>query len=211
VIGHPPAPWRLMGPAAIVPALVPLAKARAHVPDDLQIVRVLPGHTLGGFVAVTYEHGSTLMYNEIVVCGALVRTARGRVGLWVSGLWVDSESSVSGGRQIWKLPKDLGSFEVDRTRGRQRFEASVDGRTIVRIRASKPPLRLPQPGILPMVSGTVGSHWFTVGRGVMKAGVARVRVEVPPDSPIASLGLKPLPLAIAGRSRLVMDAPSPAS
>jgi acetoacetate decarboxylase len=211
VNGHPPAPWRLAGPAAIVPALVPLERARSHVPSDMHVIRVLPGHTLGGFVAVTYEHGSTLMYNEIVVCGALVRTTRGPAGLWVSALWVDSEASVSGGRQIWKLPKDLGSFDVARDGRGQRFAASVDGRTIARIQATRLTPALPQPGFLPMVSGSSGSHWFTVGRGLMRAGVARARVEIPGDSPIASLGLKPLPFAVAGRSRLVMDAPVPAS
>jgi hypothetical protein len=211
VIGHPPAPWRLTGPAAIVPALVPLARARAAVPPDLKVVRVLPGHTLGGFVAVTYERGSTLMYNEIVVCGALVRTARGPAGLWVSGLWVDSESSVSGGRSIWKLPKDLGRFDVSRAGRTQRFEASVGGRTIARIDATRLLPKLPQPGVLPMVSGTAGSHWFTIGRGVMRAGLARVTVDIPAESPIASLGLKPLPIAVAGRSALVMDRPVPAS
>jgi hypothetical protein len=200
-----------MGPAAIVPALVPLAKARAHVPSDLRVVRVLPGYTLGGFVAVTYERGSTLTYNEIVVCGAFVRTARGPAGLWVSGLWVDSAESVSGGRQIWKLPKDLGSFDVERSGRKQRFTASVDGRTIASSEATRATPALPQPGFLPMVSGSVGSHWFTIGRGVMRAGLARARVEIPADSPIAALGLKPLPLAVAGRSRLVMDAPVPAS
>jgi acetoacetate decarboxylase len=212
VSGHPPAPWRLTGPAAIVPALVPLARARAHVPADLTVICVAPGHTLGGFVAVTYEQGSTLMYDELVVCGALVRTARGPVGLWVSALWVDSPASVSGGRSIWKLPKDLADFTLDRRGdGTQRFAARADGATLVRLAAAAPRFRasLPAAAPVPMISGAQRARFFTLGRSGLSAGPARVRVDVPPDSPLAELGFTAAPVAVSGRAQLVMDAPRP--
>lgn len=211
-VGHPPAPWRLGGPAVVVPALVPVALARAFVPSGVAIVPVAPGLTVGGLIAVTYEHGSTLEYSELAVAAALVRSGR-RVGGWISHIWVDSESSVSGGRSIWKLPKQLASFTLDRRGdGTQRFAAAAGGTTLLRIAAGAPRAmpRATLPAVVPMLSGSEGSHWFTPGRSGLHAGVARVHVEIPPESPLAALDLRPGPVGVAGRATLVMDAPRPA-
>lgn len=207
-VGHPPPPWRLGGPAIVVPVLVPLARARAFVPRDVRVVPVAPGYTAGGLIAVTYERGSTLEYSELVVAAALVRAGR-RWGGWISHIWVDSESSVNGGRSIWRLPKDLATFGHDPAR---RFEAVAGGTTLVRIAAAEPCLLAPAPlpSVVPMVSGSEGSRWFTLGRSVLRAGPARVRVEVPPASPLAELAMRPAPVGLAGRATLVMDAPCPA-
>jgi hypothetical protein len=207
-VSHPPAPWRLAGPAVVVPALVPLERAREVVPRDAQVVPVAPGRTLGGLIAVTYEQGSTLTYSELVASAALVRAGR-RIGGWISHIWVDSEASVSGGRSIWKLPKELAEFALDRPGdGVQRFTARAEGATLVRIAAAPPRLRAPLGGLVPMISASDGGarHWFTLGRSGLRSGPARVKVEIPADSPFAELGLRPLPVAIAGRAKLVMDA-----
>jgi acetoacetate decarboxylase len=205
---HPPAPWRLGGPSLVVPALVPMKNARRAIPDSLSILPVAPGYTLGGLVAVTYEPGSTLSYSELIACAGMVRSGR-HVGGWISHIWVDDQQSVNGGRGIWKLPKDLADFHTDRrSDGSQRFSATADGATLVRLAAAPPLFTAPQPALVPMISASdAGSQpWFTLGRSSMKAGPARVKVEIPPESPFAGLGLKLLPAAMSGRSRLVMDA-----
>ena len=207
-VGHPPAPWRLAGPSIVVPALVPLHAARRLVPPDAAVVPVAPGLTAGGLIAVTYEEGSTLTYSELVVAAGLVRTGRA-VGGWISHIWVDSEASVNGGRSIWKLPKELASFRHEEPS--RRFEASSDGVTLVRIAAAParatPPVRLP--AAVPMVSGTEGSHWFTLGRSTLSSGLARVRVDIPPGSPLTALGMRPSPVGLAGHAMLLMDAARP--
>jgi hypothetical protein len=203
---HPPAPWRLGGPAVVVPALVPLVRAREVIPDDLQVVPVAPGRTLGGLIAVTYEPGSTLAYSELVVIAGLVRSGR-RVGGWISHIWVDSQESVNGGRSIWKLPKELADFELDRPAdGTQRFTARANGVTLVRIAAASPRAEAPLGSLVPAISAGEGAHWFTLGRSGMRAGPARVRVEMPSDSPFASLALRPSGIGIAGAAKLIMDA-----
>ena len=205
---HPPAPWRLGGPAVVVPALVPIEQARRVVPSSLAVVPVAPGHTLGGLIAVTYEPGSTLTYSELVVHAGLVRSGS-RVGGWISHIWVDSQESVNGGRSIWKLPKEMASFELDRRPdGSQRFAARAEGATLVRIAAAAPRVRVPLASLVPMVSASDGGakHWFTLGRSALRAGPARVNVEIPAESPLAGLGLKPAPVATAGRAKLVMGA-----
>jgi hypothetical protein len=188
--GHPPAPWRLRGPAVIVPALVPMERAREHVPERAAVIPVVPGGTLGGLVSVTYEHGSTLSYNELVVICGLARVGA-RVGFWVSHIWVDDERSVSGGREIWKLPKELATFD------------STAAHPAVRIAATAPRFKLRQPGLVPMLS----AGGLTLGRGTMRGGPARVRVEIPPGSEFADLGMRPLSLGLAGYADLTMPAP----
>jgi acetoacetate decarboxylase len=208
---HPPAPWRLGGPSLVVPALVPLDRARQAIPDSLAIVPLAPGYTLGGLIAVTYEPGSTLSYSELIACAGMVRSGR-HVGGWISHIWVDDQQSVNGGRGIWKLPKDPAAFEVDRdAEGRQRFGARASGATLVRIAAAPPRFLAPSAGLVPMISASDGGSqaWFTLGRSSMTAGPARVKVEIPPESPFAALGLKVAPVGMAGRARLVMDAARP--
>lgn len=206
---HPPAPWRLGGPAIVVPLLVPVERARAFVPDDVPIVPAAPGRTVGALIAVTYEQGSTLTYSELIAAPATVRGGA-RVGGWISHIWVDDEQSVSGGRSIWKLPKDLASFALDRRPdGTQRFSARASGAELVRVTAARPRFTasLPAPAPVPMISGGEGSHFFTLGRSCLSGGPARVRVEVPTGSPLEALAFRPAPVGLAGRARLVMDAP----
>ena len=176
---------------------------------DAQVVPVAPGLTAGGLIAVTYEQGSTLTYSELVVSTALVRAGRS-VGGWISHIWVDSEQSVNGGRSIWKLPKELASFRHDPPA--RRFEASADGVTLLRVAAAAPRFRSPValPAVVPVVSGTAGSHWFTFGRSGLRAGAARVRVEIPPESPLAALGMRPAALGVSGHATLTMGAARPA-
>jgi acetoacetate decarboxylase len=205
---HPPAPWRLGGPSLVVPALVPIDNARRVIPDALSILPATPGHTLGGLIAVTYEPGSTLSYSELIACAGMVRSGR-HVGGWISHIWVDDQESVNGGRGIWKLPKDLAEFHTDRRPdGSQRFSATANGATLVRLAAGPPRAIVPTAALVPMISASDGGtqRWFTLGRSSMKAGPARVKVEIPPESPFAGLGMKPAPVAVAGRAKLVMDA-----
>jgi hypothetical protein len=210
--GHPPAPWRLHGRAIVVPALVPVERARIEVPAGVEIVPVAPGLTAGGLIAVTYEEGSTLTYSELIASPALVRSGR-HVGGWISHIWVDSEHSVSGGRSIWKLPKELASFSHDRRDdGTQRFEATdANGVPLVRLAAGAPRLTAPAalPAAVPMISVEAGAHFFTLGRSSMRTGLARVRVEITADSPFASAGLRPSPVAVVGYASLVMPAARP--
>lgn len=208
---HPPPPWRLGGPAVVVPLLVPVTRARAYVPADVAIVPAMPGLTLGCLVAVTYEPGSTLSYSELLVAAATVRSGT-RVGGWISHIWVDDEQSVSGGRSIWKLPKHLAEFTLDRRADvTQRLAARAEGTELIRIAAARPRLTTPRPigAPVPMISAEAGSHFFTLGRAaLLSGGPARVHTAIPAESPLTALEMKPLAVGVAGQFRLYMDAPS---
>jgi acetoacetate decarboxylase len=106
---HPPAPWQLHGYAVQTLSLVDIDRARRFVPANLEIVSILPGKTLGSVYISEYQAGSTLVYNELIVAPALVKN-RGKVGGWISHIYVDNVDSVAGGREIWGLPKEMAEF-----------------------------------------------------------------------------------------------------
>jgi len=105
----PPAPWRLRGHGLVALRLVPSGIARAQVPPDVRLVPVLPNRSLALVLCARYGEGSTLRYSELIVAPGLVR-ARGRLGWWISHLWVDDLTALAGGRTIWGLPKQVARF-----------------------------------------------------------------------------------------------------
>jgi hypothetical protein len=164
-MAHPPPPWHLFGELIIVPALV---RPRA----------------LGGVMLANYTSG-TLVYRELIVFSHA--TARGMV---VSHIYVDDEQSLSGGHEIWGLPKELAEFEYTPTR----FSARQGGRTLLEASIRRKPGKLPMLIPAPIVS-PAGA---TFGRARIKAAPALVTLRVPDDSPFASLGLSGTRPALAG-------------
>lgn len=111
-ISYPPAPWHLNGTALASFQAIDLAIARQFVPIDFDLVTVLPGKTLGCLYLSAYEQSSTLQYHELIVAPALVRY-QGKIGAWISHIYVDNPHSVEGGRNIWGLPKQMADFTWD--------------------------------------------------------------------------------------------------
>lgn len=109
---HPPAPWRTHGRALFQPFLV-----RA---DTLRLPagfapRTVAGRAVGVLGLVEYVAPSPLCYRELVwmPCFVSAPTDAGRraSGYWVEKMYVDSEASLRGGREIWALPKQLARFD----------------------------------------------------------------------------------------------------
>lgn len=187
---YPPAPWRLRGVAGIVPVPIRADRARAFLPDDVELVSA-GGWTVGGVLLAHYDETATLSYRELIVFAGMAR-AGARVGMWVSHIVVDLETSVAGGRGIWGLPKH--------------FERNAAH--LVRASYRPPRLRLPLP-LTPAIfgRGPDGELLRTATRGTMRGGLGVVRLDVPPDSPLAPLGLSGTWPAIAGEE---LDLPFPA-
>jgi len=190
--------------------LVPVAVARALAPPAVTVLPVRPGRTLGGVLVAEYGEGSTLRYSELIVFSGLA-WHRGRVGLCVSHIVVDDSTSLTGGRELWGLPKELAEF-----RWRDGHRAvEVHGRegSLLRMRAEPAAggaaargltLRTPAPffGV-----GPVGTTRWTPGHGVLGVVLAIVRLDLPPGSPLAALGLVPFRRGLWGRADLTVPAP----
>jgi acetoacetate decarboxylase len=200
---YPPMPWRLVTRGVTLCTLhpVPVERARERVPAGLRLVTVWPGYTLGGLFLAEYGPGSDLEYNELIVAGAMVWHG-GWPCPWITHIYVDSEASVRGGRELMGVPKLHAPF----TR-----QAGGAGRVVVgdpadpvcameagpRVWLWRQALRLTalhadvrDPG-----GAVVSSRNRVEGRG----GITRVGVAIPRGSPLHPLGLgRPL-LALCAR------------
>ncbi|MDA0184432.1 acetoacetate decarboxylase family protein [Solirubrobacter phytolaccae] len=173
---HPPAPWHLNGELVVVPART-------------------PGRQLGGVMLANYTSG-TLVYRELIVFSHA--TTKGMV---VSHIYVDDEQSMSGGREIWGLPKELATFTYER----DSFTARQGDVTLLHARLRR------RPGFLPLVIPTpiTSDAGVTIGSAKIKAAPALVELQVPHNSPFAYLGLAGRHVALAGDDlRLHMPPPS---
>ena len=117
---YPTAPWNLKGYAILTLQLVDIEQASKFIPSELEIIPLLPGKTLGGIYISSYESGSLLEYNELIVVPGFVKYQE-KIGAWISHIYVDNLDSVAGGREIWGLPKEMAEFSwnLDSVRVRQ--------------------------------------------------------------------------------------------
>ena len=191
----PQPPWRLRARFWIVPAIVPLELARRLVPPHVRVLPILPGRTLGGLLLARYGPGSSLAYRELLIVGALVRSGR-RVGLWTPRIWVDSATSAVAGRSLWGLPKQLASFVGDPPMVR------VGGDVALSLATGRLRLAVPVPVITPVFGRRRDGEVWTPAYGLAAIGAVRARLHLPPQSPVAALGLRPARFALAGRARV---------
>ncbi len=183
-MAYPQAPWTLQGYAFQTVQLVDIDQVRPLVPPELEIISVWPGKTLGGVYLSSYQSGSVLEYNELIVVAALL-SYKGKFGGWVSHIYVDNPDSVAGGREIWGLPKELAEFMWERDhvfvrQGNRRlcsFSYSQQGYGWrQRLSASS--------------FSTLGSDLLLFPFEVeSRLGLVSSKLEVPAESPFASLNL----------------------
>src|SRR5262245_46648679 len=125
--------------------------------------------------------GGTLAYHELIVF---------RPGVKVAHIYVDSPESMRGGRELWKLPKQLAEF----TYSRSFVEVRQDGRTLFSARIRR------RPGLVPVMIPAPAideSGKLSVGRLTMRAAPALVEAH--------GFGIDGTRLALAGdRMRLYM-------
>ena len=106
-VAYPPEPWRLAGQLHASVFRVPTDDLPASQPPGTRPV-LIGGHGIVIAAWVRYEAGSVLRYRELL-CTVLVRDG-GRIRPTISHIWVDSEASRRGGRELWGIPKQLAEF-----------------------------------------------------------------------------------------------------
>jgi hypothetical protein len=107
---YPPPPWELYGDAQVYLLLCRQDRLE-RVPagfDPLNIAGFTP--VLAGFI--NYTNGSVLRYAELYVAVVGRVAGRRRPTATVTHMWVDSEASRRGGRELWGYPKELARFEL---------------------------------------------------------------------------------------------------
>jgi len=112
-MGYPAEPWDLRGQMHLSIWSLPAARI-PQLPEDLAAVArpvSIGGRGLVGTAWVEYEPGGVLQYRELLAA-VLVRH-RARPAVSIFGIWVDSQASRDGGRELWGIPKELAELGID--------------------------------------------------------------------------------------------------
>lgn len=184
-MSYPSAPWLLKGFAVQTLLLVDTAQARRFVPPDLDIISVLPGKTLGVMYLASYEPGSALTYNELIVAPALTRY-RKNAGFWISHIYVDHPDSMAGGREVWGLPKELAQFTWQMGEPNQVSVRQGD-RVFCTLHYGRQRRLWRQPLILPAISQRGADLLWFKGTITAQFGLGSGQVDIPAESPFAAL------------------------
>jgi hypothetical protein len=187
-MSYPSAPWELKGYALQTLHLIDIDRARPLVPPDLEIVSVWPGKTVGGIYLSAYGSGSVLEYNEAIVVPALVSYG-GQWGAWISHIYVDHEDSVAGGREIWGLPKERAEF-IWETGASMAVKVSQSDRLFCSLTYTQPAFTLPLPLSGPVLSILDSDFLLFKGNFKSRMGLINGNLEIPQNSPFASLNLE---------------------
>jgi hypothetical protein len=219
-MSYPAEPWHLRGQLHLSVWSVPLARL-PRLPDGFAAaVRpvTVGGRGLVGAAWVEYEPGGVLRYRELLSAVLVRDGARLRVS--VTDIWVDSEISRDGGRELWGIPKQLADldFEPDAGGGpagaadRLTAQARTAAGVIAQATISAGP-RYPGrwPARLSVVQELAGRVKVTPVRG--RAGLQHAKAiwSVPPSGPLAYLsGRRPLLTVTLRDFRLVFGrSPAP--
>lgn len=123
---YPPAPWQMTGQ---------LWLSLFRVTSSTDPVRPAGWY---GVAFVDYQPDSPLTYHELLVARPL--KADGGKHVTISDIWVDSQDSMDGGRELWAIPKGLCDFSHDTTStgplARATWAASLDAAPIAKARFS---------------------------------------------------------------------------
>ncbi|MET9621975.1 acetoacetate decarboxylase family protein [Streptomyces sp. NPDC006464] len=117
---YPPEPWHLAGQMFLSLWVVP-RRELPELPDAVTPLTVAGRAVIGG-AWVVYEDDSVLRYNELLTA-VLVRDGM-RPRVTITDIWVDSEQSRTGGRELWGIPKDMARFAVTRGGARTTLAAT---------------------------------------------------------------------------------------
>src|SRR4028118_871952 len=211
-MAYPSSPWTLQGYALQTLQLIDVEQVRPFIAPELDIVSVLPGKTLGGVYLSCYGSGSVLEYSELIVATGIVRYS-GKIGGWISHIYVDNPDSVAGGRNIWGLPKELAEFTWEKgSRTASGYENCVTVRqgeqTLCHLSYNQQNFGLPIP-LSGEVFSTLGSS-IVLFKGEVESRVSPTasKLQVPDESPLASLGLEQPWLTVYWEQlRLLINAP----
>ena len=172
---YPPAPWQLHGDMWL--SLFRL-KGVLGRPDGLY-----------GAAFVTYREPSPLTYHELLVA----RLADERPAVTVTDIWVDSPDSMSGGRELWAIPKDLCDFGLESAANgpvrRTTWHAGLGDRPIATARFSDISAVAPPAPFRGTIRQTRddGTPVTAPVRGRARTLPARAHWDFSPDGPLAFL------------------------
>lgn len=191
---HPPAPWDLAGTGHLTTWRVP-ATQLPSLPPGVRPVLVR-GTALVVTAFVDYSPAGLMAYHELLAA-VVVRHGRG-LALSITDIWVDSATSMAGGRALWGIPKDLARFDGLSARLPDGLIASASFRT-----GRLPALPLPVPLPASVVQAQDARTLTSAVHAMARMRPARARWTIEPSGPLAWLThARPLASVVAEDLRL---------
>lgn len=192
-MSYPTAPWTLQGDAIQTLQLIDIKQVRPFIPPEFEIVSVLPGKTIGGVYLSNYSSGSTLQYSELIIAPGIVNYS-GKIGGWISHIYVDNFDSVAGGREIWGLPKEIADFTWEKSSqnssGAENTVIVRQGRqTLCQLKYNIPSFGFSIPFSGDVFSTKSDSILSFQGKFAANISLCGSQLQIPIESPFASLGL----------------------
>jgi hypothetical protein len=187
-MAYPPAPWSLRG-RMYVSVFALRVRDLPPIPSELdgavRVVRI-GRRAFVGAAWVDYQPGGDMAYHELLA--AVLMRAGLRPRVTITHIWVDSDDSRDGGRQLWGIPKQLAAFDFsDALTGTAVLARDIASATVRRRRG----VRLPIGFRVTQVRD--GKPLTTPVRSTASCGLARVAWEVDPGGPLGFLaGRRPL-------------------
>lgn len=107
-VSYPPSPWHLKAAGHLSIWRVPVRNiSNLDLPAGVTPVAFARSAWLAAGL-VAYRPGGVLTYNELFLA-TLVRVNH-QLGLTIIAIWVDSDASLRGGRELWGVPKQRAEF-----------------------------------------------------------------------------------------------------
>jgi len=200
--------WTLTGSGFSTACLHRLSRVRPYIPSPFAIQPVLPGHTLGGYYGLHYDHSPIGPYDELIVFPALV-TFGGKVGCYVSHSFVNNERALHGGFESWRWPRELRRITTTFENHEWKFELFEAGEVVFaaqgRILTPAFPLNFSVPFIDDSSSQVV---WYS-GLFDTQLQFTTARIKVSPNCQIGRLARAQRLLSVSFKSlHVVLGEPS---
>ncbi|WP_370950330.1 acetoacetate decarboxylase family protein [Amycolatopsis sp. cg5] len=179
---YPPEPWNLAGQAYLSIWRVP-ADRLPGLPGGVK--PVLLGGRAQVFTAwVDYQPPGQLSYHELL---STVAVHGPRVSSSITDIWVDSEISLAGGRELWGIPKDLATLGFTHGKTFTASAAIEDG--WIATAAFTPRLGLPlaAPAAFDVVQTLKGDLKRSPVRAKARPHLASADWSINPDGPLGYL------------------------
>ena len=191
---YPPEPWYLGGSLNVSVFLVPATSLPAgfDLPNGRRALR-LGSRVVVGIASVRYLPGGVLDYDELLV--AVPSFGRGGLRVTIPQIWVDSPTSMRGGRELWGIPKHLAVFRQGDRGGVTSMTMSVDGAAVAGLRARRGLPLLPgmRQLALPILQNLDGRVTLSHNRVVGRLAGLRAAWHFPENGPLGYLsGRRPV-------------------
>lgn len=197
--GYPPEPWHLRGRLLVSVLRVPRAdvpRLDAALPPGHRPV-LLGGDVVLGLALAEYGPGGQVVYDELLT--AVLARPQGAVAARVTipRIWVTTATSVTGGRELWAIPKDRGTVVRHATDTAVHADVTAGGAPVAGLTARIGRRLLPGRAPLPLTTaqrglagvGGVVAH----NRVTAEVRAMRARWRIDPGGALAFLaGRRPL-------------------